>query len=158
MKNFFFAIPMILAVSSCQMQKAQHNSADAVQIIYTDNYGGEKYRGFKLISNTSELHKVMTKTDRLAEIGTQPSALPKLSSDERAAVYYLGTFSSGSHGVNKLLGYEFKDGVLSLFVPQQKREAGMMEIQVISEPWFVIKYPTSMQVKEIKLVGKTEQK
>ena len=150
---------MVLFSMACESQKNMETpskSSSRVEIIKSENHGGSDEIGFTLISSPSQFQSIMSNTaNRMEPVGhKEERAIPGLGKDEKALVYYQGSYRSGSHAIRKVLGHEYRDGILTIYVPQRKDEPGQMEIQVLSNPWFVLRYPAKYDVRDVKIVGK----
>jgi hypothetical protein len=121
------------------------------EIIISESQGGADQPGFKMIKNEQELQNFANKGNSgIVELGKEPAksslVFPK---NKKVVLYNLGMFRSGSHTVTQIKSVSVKDNVLYVEVPAV--ESGGMEIQVISNPWFIFAVPSEYQFNSVAL-------
>lgn len=144
-----FAIMM-----SCTGTTAQKsgNMQSKSEILASESNGGTEKVGFKLIKNQEELKKEITQN--FAAAGMEPlMVIPSFPNDKKVVLYNLGRFNSGDHTIREIKSLSVQDNVLYVEIPMY--ESGGMEIQVLSNPWFIFTVPsgykfTSVQLKPTK--------
>ncbi|MEJ5104931.1 hypothetical protein [Chryseobacterium sp. MYb328] len=153
MKILLTAIAATL-MSCASTTSSQQNSSDMQQkaeFIVSGSQGGTKERGFKIIKDEKEFHTVVKSGSGLIEEGKNSTAdYPEFPKDKKVVVYNLGSFRSGSHSINEIKGISVKNNVLHVEVPAGEPSGGM-EIQILSNPWFVFAVPANYQFTSVEL-------
>ena len=143
------AIFMSCAGTPSQKPSAMQKSSE---LLVSESQGGADRPGFTVIKNEQEYQKATKGNSGLivAELGKEPSAnYPAFPKDKKVILYNLGSFRSGSHTVTAIKSVSVKDNILYVEVPYQ--ESGGMEIQVLSNPWFIFAVPADYQFTSVEL-------
>lgn len=145
------AILMSCATTTSSQQKISDMQQKA-ELLISGSQGGAKERGFRIIKNEEEYLALGQSGFQLVEEGKDPAAnYPKFPKDKKVVLYNLGSFRSGSHTINEIKGVSVKDNVLYVEVPGGEYTPGGMEIQVLSDPWFVFSVPSDYQFTSVEL-------
>ena len=137
-------------IMSCTGTTAQKNGTmqDKAEILVSETQGGLEQQDFKILKSREEFAAEIKK--RFTISGQEPVIeTPDFPKDKKVVVYYLGRFNSGDHKINEIKSLSVKDNVLYVEVPMY--ESGGMEIQVISNPWFVFSLPSSYKFTSVQL-------
>lgn len=122
------------------------------EIIKSESQGGAEQSGFVIIKNEQEFQNAIKslQSTSLVEVGTEPvMKYPAFPSDKKVILYNLGSFRSGDHRVNEIKSISAKDNVLYVEIPMY--ESGGMEIQMLSNPWFIFTVPSNYQFNSVQL-------
>lgn len=122
------------------------------EILMSESQGGSEQAGFKIIKNEQEFQQAIKakQSITLVEAGTEPVAkYPTFPTDKKVVLYNLGSFRSGNHTINEIKSISVKDNVLYVEVPMY--ESGGMEIQMLSNPWFIFSVPSSYKFSSVQL-------
>lgn len=118
------------------------------EILASESNGGTEKAGFKIIKDQEQLKKEIT--ENFASSGMEPVMdIPAFPNDKKVVLYNLGRFNSGDHKVKEIKSISVKDNVLYVEVPMY--ESGGMEIQVLSNPWFIFSVPSSYKFTSVQL-------
>lgn len=140
-----FAIMMSCTGTTAQKSGNMQNKSE---ILASESNGGTEKAGFKLIKNQEELKKEITQN--FATAGMEPlMAIPSFPNDKKVVLYNLGRFNSGDHTIREIKSLSVQDNVLYVEVPMY--ESGGMEIQVLSNPWFIFTVPASYKFTSVQL-------
>lgn len=141
-------------IMSCTSTTAQ--KSDGMQtkgeLLISESQGGTESSGFKIIKNEQEFQSILKSKQSvtLVEEGKEPEVkYPDFPKDKKLVLYNLGSFRSGDHRVAEVKSVSVKNNVLFVEVPQY--EVGGMEIQMISNPWFVLSVPSNYQFNSVEL-------
>lgn len=135
---------------SCTNTTAQKsgNMQNKSEILATQSNGGSEKAGFKIIKDQEQLRKEIT--DNYALAGMQPvMEIPDFPKNKKVILYNLGRFNSGDHTIREIKSISVKENVLYVEVPMY--ESGGMEIQVLSNPWFIFSVPSSYKFTSVQL-------
>ncbi|MBP2615725.1 hypothetical protein [Chryseobacterium jejuense] len=153
MKSLLIAFAAIL-MSCASTTSSQQKSSDMQQkaeLLVTNSQGGAERSGFRIIKDEKEYLALGKSGFQLVEEGKDPAAnYPKFPKDKKVVVYNLGSFRSGSHSINEIKGVSVKNNILYVEVPAGEPSGGM-EIQVLSNPWFVFAVPADYQFTSVEL-------
>ena len=122
------------------------------EIIKSESQGGAEQAGFVIIKNEQEFQNAIKslQSTSLVEVGTEPvMKYPTFPNDKKVILYNLGSFRSGDHRVNEIKSISVKDNVLYVEIPMY--ESGGMEIQMLSNPWFIFTVPSNYQFTSVQL-------
>jgi hypothetical protein len=121
------------------------------ELLVSESQGGTDQSGFRIVTNEQEFHKAMKGNSNLiVEAGKEPSVnYPEFPKDKKVVLYNQGSFRSGDHKITQIKSISVKDQVLTVEVPA--RESGGMEIQMLSNPWFMFAVPSDYQFTSVKL-------
>jgi len=118
------------------------------EILISQSQGGTDKAGFKVIKDQNQLEKEITAN--FAAAGIEPLIeIPNFPKDSKVVLYNLGRFNSGDHTIKEIKSISVKDDVLYVEVPMY--ESGGMEIQVMSNPWFIFTVPSSYKFSLVQL-------
>lgn len=142
---------ILMSCAGAPSQKSSDMQKNA-ELLVSEAQGGADRPGFSVIKSEEEYRKATRMNAGLvvAELGKEPSAgYPAFPKDKKVILYHLGSFRSGSHTVTAIKNVSVKDNVLYVEVPYQ--ESGEMEIQVLSNPWFIFAVPSDYQFTSVEL-------
>lgn len=154
MKSLLIAFTAILMSCASTTRSSQQKLSDMQQkaeLLVTNSQGGAEQPGFRIIKDEKEYLALGKVGFQLVEEGKDAAAnYPKFPKDKKVVVYNQGSFRSGSHTINEIKGVSVKNNVLYVEVPAGEPSGGM-EIQVISNPWFVFAVPANYQFTSVEL-------
>ncbi|BAP30394.1 uncharacterized protein CHSO_1357 [Chryseobacterium sp. StRB126] len=146
----FAAILMSCATTTTTQQKSSDMQQKA-ELLVTNSQGGGEKPGFRIIKDEKEYLALGKGGFQLVEEGRDAASnYPKFPKDKKVVVYNLGSFRSGSHNINEIKGVSVKNNILYVEVPAGEPSGGM-EIQVLSNPWFVFAVPADYQFTSVEL-------
>jgi len=150
-KLLIFCFAVIMSCTSTIAQKSEDMQSKA-EIIKSESQGGTEQPGFVIIKNEQEFQNVIQSKQgiSLVEVGNEPAIkFPVFPKDKKVVLYNLGRFNSGDHTIREIKNISVKDNVLYVEVPMY--ESGGMEIQVLSNPWFIFTVPSNYQFTSVQL-------
>lgn len=151
MKSLLIAFAALLV--SCTSTTTQKSSGmqKKAELLVSESQGGADQPGFRIIKDEKDFNNLIKGGFQLVEEGKEPANnYPKFPKDKKVVVYNLGSFRSGSHTVAQIKSVSVKDNVLYVEVPAGEPSGGM-EIQVISNPWFMFTVPADYQFTSVEL-------
>ncbi|WP_347216970.1 hypothetical protein [Chryseobacterium sp.] len=154
MKSLLIACTAILmsCASTTTSQQKLSDMQQKAELLVTSSQGGAEKPGFRIIKDEKEYLALGKGGFQLVEVGKDPAAnYPKFPKDKKVVLYNLGSFRSGSHTINEIKGVSVKNNVLYVEVPGGDYTPGGMEIQVLSDPWFVFSVPADYQFTSVEL-------
>ncbi|WP_228444994.1 hypothetical protein [Chryseobacterium indoltheticum] len=122
------------------------------EIIMSESQGGAEQAGFVIIKDEQEFQNVIKSKQgtSLVELGSEPVVkYPAFPVNKKVVLYNIGSFRAGDHTVREIKNISVKDNVLYVEVPM--RESGGMQIQVLSNPWFIFSVPSNYQFTSVQL-------
>ncbi|WP_435523720.1 hypothetical protein [Chryseobacterium indoltheticum] len=140
-----------MSCTSTIAQKSEDMQTKA-EIIKSESQGGTANAGFVIIKNEQEFHNVIKSKEgtSLVEVGSEPvTKYPAFPVGKKVILYNLGSFRSGDHTIKEIKSISVKDNVLYVEVPMY--ESGGMEIQMLSNPWFIFTVPSNYQFTSVQL-------
>ncbi|SIQ90460.1 hypothetical protein SAMN05880574_13219 [Chryseobacterium sp. RU37D] len=140
-------VATIMSCTSTPPQKSPDMQKNA-EILVSETQGGSDEANFIIIKNEQELQKVIKGNSRVIDLD-KGSVYAKFPINRKVVLYNQGSFSSGDHKVTQIKNILVKNNVLYVEVPQH--ESGGMEIQVISNPWFIFTVPSDYQFTSVQL-------
>ncbi|MDQ0780601.1 hypothetical protein [Chryseobacterium sp. W4I1] len=141
------AILMSCATPSSQPPSAGQNGAE---LLVSESQGGTDVAGFTIIKNEQEFRNSIKGSFGLVEVKKEPDVnYPKFPKDKKVILYHMGSFRSGSHRIDRIKNVSVKNNILYIEVPAV--ESGGMEIQVLSNPWFIFAVPSDYQFTSVEL-------
>ena len=150
-KLLIFCFATLMSCTSTIAQKSEDMQSKA-EIIKSESQGGTEQPGFVIIKNEQEFQNVIKSKQgtSLVEVGSEPvMKYPAFPVGKKVVVYNLGSFRSGDHTIREIKSISVKDNVLYVEVPMY--ESGGMEIQVLSNPWFIFTVPSNYQFTSVQL-------
>jgi len=150
MKRLLIASTAILM--SCATPPSQSPSADqnGAELLVSESQGGTDVAGFTIIKNEQEFRNSIKGSFGLVEVKKEPDVnYPKFPKDKKVILYHMGSFRSGSHRIDRIKNVSVKNNILYVEVPAV--ESGGMEIQVLSNPWFIFAVPSDYQFTSVEL-------
>ncbi|AZA92709.1 Uncharacterised protein [Chryseobacterium nakagawai] len=153
MKSLLIACTAILmsCASTTTSQQKLSDMQQKAELLVTNSQGGAEQPGFRIIRDEKEYLALGKVGFQVIEEGKDTvSNYPKFPKDKKVIVYNLGSFRSGSHSINEIKGVSVKNNVLYVEVPAGEPSGGM-EIQVLSNPWFVFAVPANYQFTSVEL-------
>jgi len=150
-KLLIFCFATLMSCTSTIAQKSE-DMQNKGEIIMSESQGGAEQAGFVIIKDEQEFQNVI-KSKRgtsLVELGSEPVVkYPAFPVNKKVVMYNLGSFRAGDHTVREIKNISVKDNVLYVEVPM--RESGGMQIQVLSNPWFIFSVPSNYQFTSVQL-------
>ncbi|MBW3523356.1 hypothetical protein KO535_14470 [Chryseobacterium sp. NKUCC03_KSP] len=146
---FCFAALMSCTSTTAKKSEPMQNKGE---IIRSESQGGAEQAGFVIIKNEREFQNAIRslQSTSLVEVGTEPvMKYPAFPSDKKVILYNLGSFRSGDHKVNEIKSISVKDNILYVEIPMY--QSGGMEIQMLSNPWFIFTVPSNYQFTSVQL-------
>lgn len=153
MKSLLIAFAAILmsCASTTSSQQKLSDMEQKAELLVTSSQGGTERPGFRIIKDEKEYLALEKSGFQFVEDGKDPAShYPKFPKDKKVIVYNLGGFRSGSHTINEIKGVSVKNNILYVEVPAGEPSGGM-EIQVLSNPWFVFAVPADYQFTSVEL-------
>lgn len=137
---------------SCTATPSQGPSAmqKNAELLVSESQGGTDAAGFTVIKNENEFRNSIKGSFGLIDLKNEPSVnYPKFPKNKKVILYHMGSFRSGSHRVTSIKSVYVKSNVLYVEIPLIP--SGGMEIQVISNPWFIFAVPSDYQFTSVEL-------
>lgn len=150
-KLLIFCFATIMSCTSTTATKSE-DMQNKSEIIKSESQGGAEQSGFVIIKNEKEFQEAIKSKQgtSLVEVGNEPVAkYPAFPVDKKVILYNLGSFRSGDHTIREIKNISVKDNVLYVEVPMY--ESGGMEIQMLSNPWFIFTVPSNYQFTSVQL-------
>jgi len=150
-KLLIFCFATLMSCTSTIAQKSE-DMQNKGEIIMSESQGGAEQAGFVIIKDEKEFQNVIKSKQgtSLVELGSEPVVkYPAFPVNKKVVLYNLGSFRAGDHTVREIKSISVKDNVLYVEVPM--RESGGMEIQVLSNPWFIFSVPSNYQFTSVQL-------
>jgi len=150
-KLLIFCFATLMSCTSTIAQKSEDMQSKA-EIIKSESQGGTEQPAFVIIKNEQEFQNVIQSKQgtSLVEVGSEPvMKYPAFPVGKKVVVYNLGSFRSGDHTIREIKSISVKDNVLYVEVPMY--ESGGMEIQMLSNPWFIFTVPSSYKFTSVQL-------
>jgi hypothetical protein len=150
-KLLIFCFATLMSCTSTIAQKSE-DMQNKGEIIMSESQGGTEQPGFVIIKNEQEFQNIIQSKQgiSLVEVGSEPVVkYPAFPVNKKVILYNLGSFRSGSHTISEIKNISVKDNVLYVEVPMY--ESGGMEIQVLSNPWFIFTVPSNYQFTSVQL-------
>lgn len=153
MKSLLLAFTALL-MSCTSATSSQQKSPDMqknAELIASESQGGTREPGFRIIKDEKEFLTAVKGGFNFIADGAEPAInYPKFPKNKKVVLYNLGSFRSGSHTISEIKGISVKDHVLYVEVPAGEPSGGM-EIQVLSNPWFIFAVPADYQFTSVEL-------
>ncbi|WP_027379109.1 hypothetical protein [Chryseobacterium daeguense] len=143
---FVLCLALIVSCTSAPSQKS--SGMQKAEIIASESQGGGDEANFVILTNEQDLQKAIKGNSSVIDLGQAP-VYPKFPNDRKVVLYNLGRFNSGDHKITQIKNISVKDNVLYVEVPEY--QSGGMEIQVMSNPWFIFSVPSDYQFTSVKL-------
>jgi len=150
-KLLIFCFATLMSCTSTIAQKSE-DMQNKGEIIMSESQGGAEQAGFVIIKDEQEFQNVIKSKPgtSLVELGSEPVVkYPAFPVNKKVVLYNLGSFRAGDHTVREIKNISVKDNVLYVEVPM--RESGGMQIQVLSNPWFIFSVPSNYQFTSVQL-------
>lgn len=150
-KLLIFCFATLMSCTSTIAQKSE-DMQNKGEIIMSESQGGAEQTGFVIIKDEQEFQNVIKSKQgtSLVELGSEPVVkYPAFPVNKKVVLYNLGSFRAGDHTVREIKNISVKDNVLYVEVPM--RESGGMQIQVLSNPWFIFSVPSNYQFTSVQL-------
>jgi len=150
-KLLIFCFATLMSCTSTIAQKSD-DMQNKGEIIMSESQGGAEQAGFVLIKDEQEFQNVIKSKQgtSLVELGSEPVVkYPAFPVNKKVVLYNIGSFRAGDHTVREIKSISVKDNVLYVEVPM--RESGGMQIQVLSNPWFIFSVPSNYQFTSVQL-------
>ena len=128
-----------------QMEIPQNN-----QLFISGFSGGSGVREYKILKTQQEYHAVMRQYQPSEKLSAAPRSFPE---DQMVVLYNQGEYRSGDHKVTGIDSMRLDGDVLKVYTTPkpQKPQPGDLQIQVISQPWFIFSVPKDLKFKEIEV-------
>ncbi|QBJ88835.1 Uncharacterised protein [Chryseobacterium gleum] len=152
MKSLSIACAVIFM--SCAATSSQKNadSQHDAELIVSQSQGGAAQAGFRIIKEETDFRNTIKGSFGI--IGPEGDGsyikYPQFPKNKKVVLYNLGTFRSGSHTIDEIKSVSVKNKILYVEVPAGAPSGGM-EIQVISNPWFIFTVPSDYQFNSVEL-------
>lgn len=150
-KLLIFCFATLMSCTSTIAQKSD-DMQNKGEIIMSESQGGAEHAGFVIIKDEQEFQNVIKSKHgtSLVELGSEPVVkYPAFPVNKKVVLYNIGSFRAGDHTVREIKSISVKDNVLYVEVPM--RESGGMQIQVLSNPWFIFSVPSNYQFTSVQL-------
>lgn len=150
-KLLIFCFATLMSCTSTIAQKSD-DMQNKGEIIMSESQGGAEQAGFVIIKDEQEFQNVIKSKQgtSLVELGSEPVVkYPAFPVNKKVVMYNLGSFRAGDHTIREIKNISVKDNVLYVEVPM--RESGGMQIQVLSNPWFIFSVPSNYQFTSVQL-------
>ncbi|MGO4708970.1 hypothetical protein AB4Y90_07595 [Chryseobacterium sp. 2TAF14] len=150
-KLLIFCFAAIMSCTSTIAQKSE-DMQNKAEIVMSESQGGTEQAGFVMIKNEKEFQEAIKSMQgiSLVEVGNEPAIkFPAFPIDKKVILYNQGRFNSGDHTIKEIKSISVKDNVLYVEVPMY--DSGGMEIQVLSNPWFIFTVPSNYQFNSVQL-------
>ncbi len=150
-KLLIFCFATLMSCTSTIAQKSE-DMQNKGEIIMSESQGGAEQAGFVIIKDEQEFQNVIKSKQgtSLVELGSEPVVkYPAFPVNKKVVLYNIGSFRAGDHTVREIKSISVKDNVLYVEVPM--RESGGMQIQVLSNPWFIFSVPSNYQFTSVQL-------
>lgn len=150
-KLLIFCFATLMSCTSTIAQKSE-DMQNKGEIIMSESQGGAEQAGFVIIKDEQEFQNVIKSKQgtSLVELGSEPVVkYPAFPVNKKVVLYNIGSFRAGDHTVREIKNISVKDNVLYVEVPM--RESGGMQIQVLSNPWFIFSVPSNYQFTSVQL-------
>ncbi|MBW8524002.1 hypothetical protein K0U91_02030 [Chryseobacterium chendengshani] len=146
-KLLMLIVALIMSCTSAVSQNSKDMQTKG-EILASETQGGADQAGYKMIKDQTELKNIITQNFKKS--GMQPiMEIPVFPKNKKVVLYNLGTFNSGDHKISTIKSISVKDNVLYVEVPEY--QSGGMEIQVMSNPWFIFSVPSDYQFTSVEL-------
>ncbi|HCA09459.1 MULTISPECIES: hypothetical protein [unclassified Chryseobacterium] len=120
------------------------------ELLVSEAQGGKDEAGFTIIKNEQEFRNAIKGSFGLINLKKEPSVnYPKFPRNKKVVLYHMGLFRSGSHRITSIKNTSVKNNILYVEVPATA--SGGMEIQVLSNPWFIFAVPSDYQFTSVEL-------
>jgi len=150
-KLLIFCFATLMSCTSTIAQKSD-DMQNKGEIIMSESQGGAEQAGFVIIKDEQEFQNVIKSKQgtSLVELGSEPVVkYPAFPVNKKVVLYNIGSFRAGDHTIREIKNISVKDNVLYVEVPM--RESGGMQIQVLSNPWFIFSVPSNYQFTSVQL-------
>lgn len=146
-------VACVVLFMGCASTSSQKSSAvqENTELLVSENQGGAEAAGFKIITDEKDFRRIISGSFGISELGKESYIkYPQFPKNKKVVVYNLGTFRSGSHKIEAIKKISVKNKILYVEVPAGEPSGGM-EIQVISNPWFIFTVPADYQFNSVEL-------
>jgi len=145
-----FCSAIVMSCTSTTAQKSSDKQKHG-ELLVSESQGGMDKAGFKIIKNEQEFRTAIKGNNfTIVEAGKEPDVhYPEFPKDKKVILYHLGSFRSGDHRITQIKSISVLNNVLYVEVPF--RESGGMEIQMMSNPWFMFAVPADYQFTSVEL-------
>lgn len=150
MKRLLILCTAIL--TGCAATPSLPSSAEQknAELLVSESQGGTDEAGFIIIKNEKEFRNSIKGSFGLIGLKKEPAVnYPKFPRNKKVILYHMGNFRSGSHRITMIKSISVKENVLTVEVPAIP--SGGMEIQVLSNPWFIFAVPSDYQFTSVEL-------
>lgn len=120
------------------------------QLFISGFSGGSGVRGYKIINTEQEYHAVMRQYQPSEKLSAEPRSFPN---DQKVILYNLGEYRSGDHKVTGIESMRVEGDILKVYTTPkpQNPQPGDMQIQVVTQPWFIFSVPKDLKFNEIEV-------
>ncbi|MBV8328355.1 hypothetical protein [Chryseobacterium sp.] len=152
MKRLFIVfVATLMSCASTSSQKTSGMQNTKAELLVSESQGGADKVSFRIIKDENDFHRIIKGSFGLIELGKEPAANdPEFPKNKKVVLYNMGMFRSGSHRITEIKNTFVKNNVLYVEVPGEEQSGGM-EIQVISNPWFIFAVPSDYQFNSVEL-------
>ena len=152
MKSLLIASALtFMSCASTSSQKSPDMQKNT-ELIVSQSQGGTQQAGFRIIKDEKDFRNTIKGSFGVIGTGDDGSYVkyPQFPKDKKVVLYNLGGFRSGSHSISEIKGISVKNNILYVEVPAGEPSGGM-EIQVLSNPWFIFTVPADYQFTSVEL-------
>ncbi|MBB6369143.1 hypothetical protein [Chryseobacterium shigense] len=150
MKRLLVLCTAILMNCTAAPSQRASDMPENAELLVSEAQGGTDEVGFTIIKNEKEFRNAIKGSFGLIDLKKEPSVnYPKFPKNKKVIMYHMGIFRSGSHRITSIRNISVKNNVLYVEVPGIS--SGGMEIQVLSNPWFIFAVPSDYQFASIEL-------
>ncbi|AKK73446.1 hypothetical protein HX13_17560 [Chryseobacterium sp. P1-3] len=152
MKSLLIVWTAILISCTSTPSHTLAGTQNNAEILVSEAQGGTDQMGFRIIKDEKDFRNTIKGSFGI--IGPEGDGsyikYPQFPKNKKVVLYNLGTFRSGSHTIEEIKSVSVKNKILYVEVPAGAPSGGM-EIQVISNPWFIFTVPADYQFTSVEL-------
>ena len=150
MKRLLIVCAAILLSCTATPSQKPSGMQENADLLVSEPQGGTDEAGFTIIKNEQEFRNAIKGSFGLIDLKKEPSVnYPKFPRNKKVVLYHMGLFRSGSHRITSIKNVSVKNNILYVEVPATA--SGGMEIQVLSNPWFIFAVPSDYQFTSVEL-------
>ncbi len=152
MKSLLIASALTFMSCASTLPQKTADSQQGAELIVSQSQGGTEQAGFRIIKEETDFRNTIKGSFGIIGPGGDESYIkyPQFPKNKKVVLYNLGTFRSGSHQIEEIKSISLKNKILYVEVPAGEPSGGM-EIQVISNPWFIFTVPADYQFTSVEL-------
>jgi len=152
MKSLLIVSALTFMSCASTLSQKTADSQQGAELIVSQSQGGTEQAGFRIIKEEADFRNTIKGSFGIIGMdGGEPYIkYPQFPKNKKVVLYNLGTFRSGSHQIEQIKSISLKNKILYVEVPAGEPSGGM-EIQVISNPWFIFTVPADYQFTSVEL-------